>query len=657
LAEPPATNAEGSQGEQPGLAPGEGLGGYVVVRELARGGMGVVYEARDVALGRPVALKVIAPALAADRVFRERFRRESQLAAQVEHPAVVPVYRAGQDRGRLFIAMRFVDGTDLATVLRDGAVSPTRTAVLIEQVASALDAAHARGLVHRDVKPANVLLTHDGERAFLSDFGLTIEIAAGTGVTRTGQWVGTLAYAAPEQVRGGDVDARTDIYALGGVLHHCLTGQVPYPVMHDVDAIAAHLLDPPPRPSAVVPTVPRALDHVVARAMSKDPAARYASAGDMAAAVSAAVAGRSAPTRERSVATGAAAPRDAVPAATPARRRRLWPAGAIAGAAALATASAVVLLSGGPRERSSPPTGRTANEAGTVVGRPIAVFDDVAHLAVSEDAVWVANQGSNTSTAGRVAHIDPRLNEVVGLPIQLPEGAGGVAIAHGSVWVTAGKSLMRIDATTGEVDAVIRLGGNRTALSGVAASGSAIWVSRSVPAGAVLRIDPKNNRPVGEPILVGREPSKVAVGEGAVWVLNSVGGTVTRINPATNTVVGKPIRATRDEAGGDMVVGEGGVWVAADEAVVRIDPDSQQVVGSPITGPWKAPLGLALSDGALWVTDVLRGTVSRVDLDSGAVVGTPIRVGAAPLDVAVGDGAVWVVNSADGTVTRIAPTP
>ena len=298
--------------QKPSSLVGETLGGYRIESEVARGGMGVVYRARDESLGRPVALKVISPAYAADRVFRERFRREWRLAALVEHPAVVPVYRAGQDRGRLFIAMRYIEGTDLASVLRDeGALAPGRAAALLEQVAGALDAAHAEGLVHRDVKPGNVLLSGDTMRAFLTDFGLTIELAAGGELTRTGGWVGTLAYAAPEQLRAGALDARTDVYALGGVLHHCVTGRLPYPVERDVDAISAHLLDPPPRPSAVDARLPRDLDAVIARAMAKDPRDRFSSAGDLAAAASAAVAGRPIPDRERSVATGAAAPQAA----------------------------------------------------------------------------------------------------------------------------------------------------------------------------------------------------------------------------------------------------------------------------------------------------------------------------------------------------------
>ena len=165
---------------------GDVLGGYVVERELARGGMGTVYRARDEALDRPVALKVIAAAHSADRRFRERFRAECHLAARIEHPGVLPIFRSGQDRGRLFFAMRFVDGGDLATVLRRGALEPERAVAIVSQIAGALDAAHAAGLVHRDVKPANVLL--DGDRAFLTDFGVAVESRGDIRLTSTGQW-------------------------------------------------------------------------------------------------------------------------------------------------------------------------------------------------------------------------------------------------------------------------------------------------------------------------------------------------------------------------------------------------------------------------------------------------------------------------------------
>src|SRR5262245_43900233 len=180
------------------VRPGDVVGGYVVEDEIARGGMGIVYRARDEALARPVALKVIAATHSGDRGFRERFRSECLMAARIEHPAVIPIFRTGQDHGRLYLAMRFVEGEDLAGLIRrDGALEPERAVAIVGQVASALDAAHAAGLVHRDVKPANVLL--EGERAFLTDFGVAVDPGGDIRLTSTGQWVGTLAYAAPEQ--------------------------------------------------------------------------------------------------------------------------------------------------------------------------------------------------------------------------------------------------------------------------------------------------------------------------------------------------------------------------------------------------------------------------------------------------------------------------
>ena len=228
------------------LEPTAIIAGYRIEQAIGRGGMGVVYRAAQLALERPVAIKLIATERAQDPVFRARFERESRLAASIEHPNVIPVYEAGEDDGLLFIAMRLVEGTDLAQLLeRVGVLEPLRTVRLIGQLAGALDAAHAHGLVHRDVKPANVLLTRD-EHLYLTDFGVAKHIGAGEGVTQAGQWVGTLDYLAPEQIRGDAVGASADIYALAGVLHDCLTGQVPYPRENDAAKLWAHVNAAPP---------------------------------------------------------------------------------------------------------------------------------------------------------------------------------------------------------------------------------------------------------------------------------------------------------------------------------------------------------------------------------------------------------------------------
>ena len=264
------------------LHPGQTFGGYRVEGVAGRGGMGIVYRATQIALGRTVALKLITPVVATDAAFRERLQRESHLLASVDHPNVITVYEAGEAEGQLFMSMRYVDGMDLRSLLVAQGPLPPMTAVrIVAQVAGALDAAHATGLVHRDVKPANVLLEQHGatHRAYLSDFGLTKRANLATAITGSGQWVGTLDYTAPEQIDGRPVDARTDVYSLGCVLFESLTARAPYVRESDAAKLWAHMREAPPSARDVRPELPDELDHVIARAMAKDPEHRYQSAG------------------------------------------------------------------------------------------------------------------------------------------------------------------------------------------------------------------------------------------------------------------------------------------------------------------------------------------------------------------------------------------
>ena len=268
---------------------GSVIAGHRIERLLGRGGMGVVYDAVDVALERTVALKLIAPELAADPGFRARFMTESKVAAAIDHPNVVPIFRAGEEVGVLFLAMRFVAGDDLRTIVeRDGPLTAARAAAIVAQVAAALDAAHARGLVHRDVKPANILVTSE-DHCYLTDFGLVKDLAATAGATQSGEVLGTLDYVAPERIQGGITGPWTDVYALGCVLFFALTGTVVFPVEAPESKLWAHVSEPPPAVSALRPSLPQGLDAVVARALAKDPAQRYDSAPALAAAVAQAV--------------------------------------------------------------------------------------------------------------------------------------------------------------------------------------------------------------------------------------------------------------------------------------------------------------------------------------------------------------------------------
>ncbi len=296
------------------LSDGDEFAGYRIERRLGRGGMGILYLAVEPGLDRRVALKLIAPEAAADEVFARRFAEESRIAASIEHPNVVPIYAAGKEAGVPFIAMRYVAGSDLSKRLaREGRLGPARAVTLIAQLGNGLDAIHAAGLVHRDVKPANVLLSGEegAEHAYITDFGVARNVATQSGLTQTGRFVGTLDYVAPEQISGGEVDARADVYALGCLLFKLLTGQVPYPRDGEAARLYAHLNDPPPAPSLYAPEVSMALDDVVIRAMSKQPDDRYPSAGDLGRAAVAALSGSPVAVPERTVATGAAATRTA----------------------------------------------------------------------------------------------------------------------------------------------------------------------------------------------------------------------------------------------------------------------------------------------------------------------------------------------------------
>jgi len=288
------------------LAPGDVFGNFRIESIAGRGGMGVVYRAVQLDLDRPVALKLIAADRAADPAFRERFQRESRLAALIDHPNVVPVHGAGEEDGQLYLVMRYVPGTDLHRLLKhEGPLSPERAAEVIAQVAAALDAAHAAGLVHRDVKPANVLIAGD-DHAYLGDFGLTRLLSSEEQLTETGQWLGTTDFASPEQLQGDRIDARADIYSLGCVLHAALTGKPPYPRATVPATLLAHLQDPIPRPSER--GLPNGFDRVMARALAKEPEDRYPSAGDLGRAALAAARGEPVTESERSVAIGPAAP-------------------------------------------------------------------------------------------------------------------------------------------------------------------------------------------------------------------------------------------------------------------------------------------------------------------------------------------------------------
>jgi serine/threonine protein kinase len=341
---------------------GETFGGYTIESLLGRGGMGAVYLATHARLARKVALKVIAPELAHDDDFRARFLRESQLAASLDHPNVIPIYDADEVDGVLFLAMRYVSGPSLQVVLRSrGPLPPEETLRIAEQIGGALDAAHTAGLVHRDVKPANILVAEPGDHAYLCDFGLAKHTSS-QGVTRTGFFLGTVDYCAPEQIEGIPIDGRADVYSLGCVLFHCLAGRAPYLRETEFAVLNAHLHDPPPALSSMQPKLPRSLDGVIVTAMAKNREVRYSTAGALSDAFAAAVAGsdgdatRVAPTIWHAPPTNGAA---TVALARPRRRGRVLAAAILVAALAAAVAVIAVLATRSSSD-GAPSTGKPA---------------------------------------------------------------------------------------------------------------------------------------------------------------------------------------------------------------------------------------------------------------------------------------------------------
>jgi hypothetical protein len=354
------------------LEPGSVVGNYTVEERIGQGGMGVVYRARDDRLGRRVALKLLSAEMAEDVQFRERFLRESRAAASIDHPNVLPIYEAADVDGELFIAMRYVEGEDLGDLLaRERTLEPARAVNLVAQVAEALDVVHRAGLVHRDVKPSNVLLSTAGARthAYLTDFGIT-KLATAPTLTDSGAFLGTVDYCAPEVIRGDHLDARADVYSLGCVLFKCLTGEPPFSKDSQIASIYAHLEEEPPSLRERRPELPPALDAVVARALAKEPEDRFQTAGDLATAAGAALGDAAPGDRRPPAATTVVEERPGGVRAPSRRPRRL----AVAAAVVALAAGVVIALTqgsdgggGGGPNTDSGDTGATTTEAYTPV--------------------------------------------------------------------------------------------------------------------------------------------------------------------------------------------------------------------------------------------------------------------------------------------------
>ena len=609
------------------IGAGDVVAGYEIDVLVGRGGMGDVYRAFDARLERPVALKLLGERLTDDEAFRERMLTESRLAAGLDHPNVVPIYEAGEADGRLFIAMRYVEGVDLKALLRrEGALAPERAVAIASQVADALDAAHAKGLVHRDVKPSNVLLDHERgrEHVYLADFGLTQSVSD----TRPtdGHLMGTVDYVAPEQIVGDHVDGRADVYALGCLLFESLTGTLPFTGASDVAVVYAHLEQPPPRATDRRPSLPPAVDDVLAGAMAKDPEARQPSCGAL--------------VEEAREALGLVR-RETT-------RRRLAVIAVLATALAAAVAATVVLATrdGAPAAVATGGSLVRIDPASNDVTASYVVSAYPGVVTTASDRVWLGDFRD-----GSLWRLDPKRGDLqrfttTGEPRDLTSLGGKIYVAGDGDTLLAG-TVTRYDAVTGN-----RESGVPVAACSVAGGDGVLWaagcpfVDRLSTGSGKMRVIRQGLVPFQEPKSAETTRNALrdmAVGEGALWVLGDpVDRRVFRVDRHTGNILGI---TSLPVAPRSIAAGEGGVWVTGpiDDVLMRLDPGTGRRLQVIDVG--RGASGVAVGDEAVWVACALDREVWRIDPVSGDVEAR-IPVDGAPREVAAGAGGIWVTADA-----------
>ena len=586
------------------LESGESVGGYRIESLLGRGGMAAVYLAEDGRLKRKVALKVLSPELAADEAFRRRFVDESERLASVDHPNIIPVYEAGQDDGHLFIAMRYVDSTDLKELIAsEGHLAPERAVSIVTQVAGALDAAHAKGLVHRDVKPANVLVAVGSggvgsDHAYLSDFGLTKRTQETSGLTKTGFFMGSIDYVAPEQISGKGVDGRTDQYALACVLFQCLTGRTPYPRDDDAAVLFSHLSEPPPPVTGADPDLPPAIDAVLAKGMAKEQDDRYGSCLEFAHAARAALLQPSGETPVASPATPSAPSRTVVAA---------------------------------PELLAEPPPRRRGRRVARVVGG-VGGGDDGRTTLVSLDA----NDGSTVSTL----HDEAFSEHLWGI----------LSIEDGDLWQATEDSLVRRDDQTGEILDTLPIEGPWDAMTG---GFGYLWIAHPSAPGEteIERMSPLSGN--SKTIKLDGDTVDLRAGNGSIWSLTH-DGTLTDIDPVSMKVV--DTYDTGAVTPGVAVPLAGFVWICECESgrVAQFDPRTGEIVKELDLPEHGFVIGVDTTDPEnerVWLLDPEANTLTPIDPATGEA-GRSVGVGGAAITDAkvVGD-SLWVASQTE--VTRI----
>jgi tRNA A-37 threonylcarbamoyl transferase component Bud32 len=597
---------------------GSVLAGFRVGSLIGEGAMGTVYLAEDTEGGRRVALKLLVPELARDERFRQRFLRESRLAASLDHPHIVSILTSGEEDGLIYLVMAYVEGSDLRELLRQEArLEPKRAVDLVGQVADALDAAHGAGLVHRDVKPGNILVAAgpDGEHAYVCDFGLARHVSSVSSLTGERDFVGTIDYVPPEQIEGGSIDGRADVYSLGCVLYECLAGARPFDRESELSVVFAHLNEPPPLISDLRPELPEAFDEVFATALAKAPNDRYSSCGELVEAARAALGGKVMVRRKI-------------------RRRRLLLAAGFVAAAAVAAIGGIL----GWQATQEP--ARPATKLQSISLRPNALnlIDAKTHRVVGNAPVtasevafaggsaWLLPRGEQ-----RVVRVDPATRKVIGA-VDLPWPPGiRIATGAGSVWITEdlGSKIWGIDARTGKVVRRITLSEGGVG-PGIAYGAGSLWLAHG---SEVVRVDPRTGK-----ILHRLTATSwwLVFADGAVWAATAGDGRVWKIDPVENRI------AARTKLHGwlsDLAVGGGSVWasVMPDGVVFKLSEDDLSVQSSPATGP--DPERISFGDGHLWIANTSSKSMSFLEQVSGAR--QQLGAAAEPTTAVYHDGIVW----------------
>jgi tRNA A-37 threonylcarbamoyl transferase component Bud32 len=604
--------------------------GYRIEALIGRGAMGVVYRAYDLRLKRIVALKLVAPELALDARFRTRFTRETELAMSLEHPNVVPIYDAGDVDGRLYLAMRLVDGSDLRAVLRtDGPLEPARAFTISRQVGAALDAAHAKGLVHCDVKPSNVLVDQN-DHVYVADLGLSRRLEDQRAGDESS--IGTPAYLAPEQIEGLPVDGRADVYSLGCLLYECLTGELPFVRDSRLAMAWAHLEEDPPRPSTRNPKLPVAIDAVLAKALAKSAAERYPSCAAF--------------LDEAQRALGLGRP------AASSRRLLLLAAGLLA----LVVAAGVSTVALWDRGAAAAPTPRAntlvridpaTNKVTDVVGLQLFPYAVV----FGGGSVWAYNHGSGTISEVDADSVAVRRTiSLAAVPLDVTLPFGPVLAGDGNgAWIVGAAEDGRGFVTN------LRAGGHGVRSYrldvgpiAVATGERAVWVLGSVlDKEQLLRIDPATGRVTRRNRFARRlNPSSLAVGAGAVWLVDSAPGILYRVDPRTLAITGRV--AIGDNAA-RPAVHFGSVWVGLEATSVQtlvIDPKTLGIlIALDCCPPHEG--GDASGFGSNWTISWPTGVIVRFDQETKQVaktidlVNSPLWGGPCITAVATGGGAVW----------------